>query len=67
MTTETLEIITQQKEIIEQYRLVVESYKNSKEKLYDILEAILNTLKIDDPAAIALVIKHLTLLVEERK
>jgi hypothetical protein len=67
MTTETLEIITQQQELIEQYRLVVESYKNSKEKLYDLLEALLTTLKMDDPAAKALVIKHLTQLVEERK
>ena len=67
MTTETLEIITQQQELIEQYRLVVESYKNSKEKLYELLEALLTTLKMDDPAAKALVIKHLTQLVEERK
>jgi hypothetical protein len=67
MTTETLEIITQQQDLIEQYRLVVESYKNSKEKLYDLLEALLTTLKMDDPAAKALVIKHLTQLVEERK
>jgi len=67
MTTETLEIITQQQDLIEQYRLVVESYKNSKEKLYDLLEALLSTLKMDDPAAKALVIKHLTQLVEERK
>ena len=67
MTTETLEIITQQQDLIEQYRLVVESYKNSKKKLYDLLEALLNTLKMDDPAAKALVIKHLTQLVEERK
>lgn len=67
MTTETLEIITQQQNLIEQYRLVIESYKNSKEKLYDLLEALLNTLKIDDPTAKALVIKHLTQLVEEKK
>jgi len=67
MTTETLEIITQQQDLIEQYRLVVESYKNSKEKLYDLLEALLNTLKMDNPAAKALVIEHLTKLVEERR
>jgi predicted nucleic-acid-binding protein len=67
MTTETLEIITQQQELIEQYRLVVESYKNSKEKLYELLEALLNTLKMDNPAAKALVIEHLTKLVEERR
>ena len=67
MTTETLEIITQQQDLIEQYRLVVESYKTSKEKLYDLLEALLTTLKMDDPAAKALVIKHLTILIEEKK
>jgi hypothetical protein len=67
MTTETLEIITQQQDLIEQYRLVVESYKNSKEKLYELLEALLNTLKMDNPAAKALVIEHLTKLVEERR
>jgi hypothetical protein len=67
MTTETLEIITQQQDLIEQYRLVVESYKDSKEKLYDLLEALLTTLKMDDPAAKTLVIKHLSKLVEERK
>ena len=67
MTTETIEIITKQQDLIEQYRLVVESYKDSKEKLYELLEALLNTLKMDDPAAKALVIKHLTQLVEERK
>ena len=67
MNTETLEIMTQQKEIIEQYRLLLESYKNSKEKLYDILEAMLRTLEIDEPNAKALVIKHIKLLVEERK
>jgi len=67
MNTETLEIMTQQKEIIEQYRLLLESYKNSKEKLYDILEAMLRTLETDEPNAKALVIKHLKLLVEERK
>jgi hypothetical protein len=67
MTTETLEIITQQQELIEQYRLVVESYKNSKEKLYELLEALLNTLKMDNPAAKALVIEHLTKLVEEKR
>ena len=67
MTTETLEIITQQQDLIEQYRLVVESYKNSKEKLYELLEALLNTLKMDNPAAKALVIEHLTKLVEEKR
>jgi len=67
MTTETIKLITQQQDLIEQYRLVVESYKTSKEKLYDLLEALLTTLKMDDPAAKALVIKHLTQLVEERK
>jgi len=67
MTSDTLEIITQQQELIEQYRLVVESYKNSKEKLYELLEALLNTLKMDNPAAKALVIEHLTKLVEEKK
>lgn len=67
MTTETLEIITKQQELIEQYRLVVESYKDSKAKLYSLLESLLKTLKMNDPAATALVIKHLTILVEERK
>ena len=67
MTSDTLEIITKQQDLIEQYRLVVESYKNSKEKLYELLEALLNTLKMDNPAAKALVIEHLTQLVEERK
>jgi hypothetical protein len=67
MTSDTLEIITKQQDLIEQYRLVVESYKNSKEKLYELLEALLNTLKMDNPAAKALVIEHLTKLVEERK
>jgi hypothetical protein len=67
MTTETLEIITKQQELIEQYRLVVESYKDSKAKLYALLESLLKTLKMNDPAATALVIKHLTILVEERK
>lgn len=67
MTSDTLEIITQQQELIEQYRLVVESYKNSKEKLYELLEALLNTLKMDNPAAKALVIEHLTKLVKEKK
>jgi len=67
MTSDTLEIITQQQELIEQYRLVVESYKISKEKLYELLEALLNTLKMDNPAAKALVIEHLTKLVEEKK
>jgi predicted nucleic-acid-binding protein len=67
MTSDTLEIITKQQDLIEQYRLVVESYKNSKEKLYELLEALLNTLKMDNPAAKALVIEHLTKLVEEKK
>jgi uncharacterized coiled-coil protein SlyX len=67
MTTDTLEIITQQQKVIEQYRLVVESHNNSREKLYDLLKSLLNTLKMNDPAATALVIKHLTILVEERK
>lgn len=67
MTSDTLEIIKQQQELIEQYRLVVESYKNSKEKLYELLEALLNALKMDNPAAKALVIEHLTKLVEEKK
>jgi uncharacterized coiled-coil protein SlyX len=67
MTTDTLEIITQQQKVIEQYRLVVESHNNSREKLYDLLESLLNTLKMNDPAATALVIKHLSQLVEGRK
>jgi uncharacterized coiled-coil protein SlyX len=67
MTSDTLEIITKQQDLIEQYRLVVESHKNSREKLYDLLAKLLETLKMNNPAATELVIKHLTMLVEERK
>ena len=67
MTSDTLEIITKQQDLIEQYRLVVESHKDSREKLYDLLAKLLETLKMNNPAATELVIKHLTMLVEERK
>ena len=61
------EIVEQQQKVIEQYRLVVESYKDSKEKLYKFLETLLDTLKLNSPEATALAVKHLTLLVEEKK
>ncbi len=61
------EIVEQQQQVIEQYRLVVESHKDSKEKLYKFLETLLDTLKINTPEATALAVKHLTLLVEEKK
>ena len=67
MTSDTLEIITKQQDLIEQYRLVVESHKDSRAKLYDLLAKLLETLKMNNPAATELVIKHLTMLVEERK
>lgn len=66
-TLTTSEIITQQQELIEQYRITLESHKNAREKLYDLLETLLETLKMNDPAATALVIKHLTILTEGKK
>jgi hypothetical protein len=60
------EVVKQQQEVIEQYRVVLDCHKSSKEKLYQFLETIVETLEINSPDATALAIKHLTILVKER-
>jgi hypothetical protein len=66
-TLTPLELIEKQQEVIEQYKLVVEAHNNSRDKLYNFLGTLLTTLKLDDPTAKDLVIKHLSSLLEGRK
>jgi hypothetical protein len=68
MTTVTeSDIISKQQELIEGYKVLLEAHKNSKETLYKFIETIYNSLKLNDPQVTANAIKHLGMLLENKK